>query len=208
MESLARRTFGRMRRWRRRLRGEFFAVWVRLWVGSAGPGILLDGGLRLRHLPHAGWEIGPHAYFGQSVILDIRPKAKFVVGARSKIMHYVVIGAGEGVEIGPDCQIAEFSSIRDADHGVDVGGLISEAPMASRPIRIGANSWIGRGSAVISGAEIGSGVVIGANSVVRTPIGNNSVAVGAPARVVRQRRIPEQERDTGEGQQRNVSPVS
>lgn len=208
MESLARRSFGRARRWRRRLRGEIFAAWVRLWGGSAGPGILLDGGLKLRHLPHSGWEIGGHVYFGERVILDVRPRAKFVVGARSKIMHYVVIGSGEGVEIGPDCQIAEFSSIRDADHGVDVAGLISEAPMASRPIRIGANSWIGRGTAVISGAAIGSGVVIGANSVVRTAIGDDSVAVGAPARVVRQRRIPQQERGRDEGQERNVSPVS
>ncbi|OFI38955.1 hypothetical protein BIU82_16765 [Arthrobacter sp. SW1] len=163
---------------------------MRLWGGSAGHGILADSRLRLRHLPHRGWSIGDGVYLGEGVILDIRPGAVFSVGDRSKLMHYVIIGAGERIEIGADCQIAELSSIRDSDHGVDAAGLISTAPLRSKPIRIGDNSWVGRGAALISGTELGSGVVIGANSVVRSRIPDNSIAVGAPARVVRQRQLP------------------
>lgn len=190
--AFARKAFAKSRRWRRRLRGEALAVWVRLWGGAAGRGILLDSRLRLRHLPHKGWSLGDGIYIGEGVILDIRPGAVFAVGARSKLMHYVIVGAGEGVEIGDDCQIAELTSIRDSDHGVDVAGLISTAPMRTRAIRIGDNSWVGRGSALISGTELGSGVVIGANSVVRSQIPDNSIAVGVPAKVVRQRQVPDE----------------
>ncbi len=64
-------------------------------------------------------------------------------------------------------------------------------PPASRPlysaapVRIGDNVWLGDGVAVLAGADIGDGCVIGANSVVTGPIPPRTVAVGAPARVVR-----------------------
>ena len=38
--------------------------------------------------------------------------------------------------------------------------------MPERPVRIGAGSWLGHGTVVLPGADIGRHVVIGANSVV------------------------------------------
>ena len=38
---------------------------------------------------------------------------------------------------------------------------------------------------ILAGARIGNGCVIGANSVVNSSIPDNSIAVGAPARVVK-----------------------
>lgn len=179
----------KVRRWRRRVRGELFARWVRFWGGTAGARILLDSGLKLRHLPHSGWCIGDDVYFAQGVILDIRSGATFSVGARSKIMHYVIIGSSQRVAIGDDCQIAELSSIRDADHGIDQPGLISKSPLNTLPIEIGNNCWVGRGCALIRGATLGPGAVVGANSVVRSEIPGGSIAVGIPARVVRLRKL-------------------
>ena len=51
---------------------------------------------------------------------------------------------------------------------------------------IGKNSWIGSGAIILPGSKIGDHVVIGANSVVTGEIPSYSVAVGSPARVVRQ----------------------
>ncbi|MEM9519796.1 MAG: acyltransferase [Actinomycetota bacterium] len=53
------------------------------------------------------------------------------------------------------------------------------------PVTIGAGSWLGQNVVVMPGATIGAGAVIGANSVVRGDIPPRTVAVGAPARVVR-----------------------
>jgi acetyltransferase-like isoleucine patch superfamily enzyme len=57
-------------------------------------------------------------------------------------------------------------------------------------VSIGDNSWIGHGTVILPGSEIGRHVVIGANSVVTGKIPDYCVAVGSPAKVIRQY-IPE-----------------
>lgn len=65
-----------------------------------------------------------------------------------------------------------------------------EIPIMDQPIkfkkavRIGSGSWLGENVCVI-GACVGKNSVIGANSVVTKDIPNFSLAVGAPARVVK-----------------------
>ena len=54
-------------------------------------------------------------------------------------------------------------------------------------VTIGHDVWIGHGAIVLPGRRIGTGAVIGAGSVVTKDIPAYAVAVGNPARVVRQR---------------------
>jgi maltose O-acetyltransferase len=56
----------------------------------------------------------------------------------------------------------------------------------AEPITIGDDCWIGGGTVICPGVTIGSGCVIGAGSVVTRDIPDNSLAVGNPARVIRQ----------------------
>ena len=51
---------------------------------------------------------------------------------------------------------------------------------------IGEGSWIGTNAVIIGNVRIGKHSVIGANAVVTKDIPDYSVAVGIPARVVRQ----------------------
>ena len=51
---------------------------------------------------------------------------------------------------------------------------------------IGDGSWLGYGTVVLPGANIGKHVAVGANSVVAGTLPDYSVAVGSPARVVKQ----------------------
>lgn len=53
------------------------------------------------------------------------------------------------------------------------------------PVRIGRGSWIGQNVVVMPGVTIGELAVIGANSVVTRDVPARTVAVGAPARVVK-----------------------
>jgi maltose O-acetyltransferase len=57
---------------------------------------------------------------------------------------------------------------------------------AARPITIGDNVWVGGGVIVCPGVTIGDNSVIGAGSVVTRDIPANVVAVGNPARVLRE----------------------
>ena len=63
---------------------------------------------------------------------------------------------------------------------------ISCQSMPERPVRIGAGSWLGHGTVVLPGADIGRHVVVGANSVVTGCLPDHCVAAGNPARVVKQ----------------------
>jgi serine acetyltransferase len=53
-------------------------------------------------------------------------------------------------------------------------------------VNLANNVWIGDGAIVCKGVTIGKNSVIGAGSVVASDIPGNSIAVGNPARVVKQ----------------------
>ena len=103
-----------------------------------------------------------------------------------------LIGRGSGVvghfaiHIGDDVWTGHHVYITDQNHGYeDVSRPISAQAQPERPVKIGDGSWIGAGSMILPGATIGRHVTIGANSVVTGEIPDWSVAVGAPARVIR-----------------------
>jgi acetyltransferase-like isoleucine patch superfamily enzyme len=54
-------------------------------------------------------------------------------------------------------------------------------------VRIGPDCWLGTKVSVLRGTRIGRGTVLGAHAVARGEIPEYSIAVGAPARVVRDR---------------------
>jgi acetyltransferase-like isoleucine patch superfamily enzyme len=77
--------------------------------------------------------------------------------------------------------------ITDQNHGYERVDLpISMQTQPENPVVIGDGSWIGAGSVILPGARIGKHVAIGANSVVNGEIPDFSVAVGSPAKVVKQ----------------------
>lgn len=103
-----------------------------------------------------------------------------------------LIGKGSGIvghyriEIGDDVWTGHHVYITDQNHGYDdVTMPIGQQTQPERAVRIGNGSWLGFGTVVLPGADIGEHVTIGANSVVSGTIPPFSVAVGAPARVIR-----------------------
>lgn len=67
----------------------------------------------------------------------------------------------------------------------DIGTPIHKQPIKQiGTVRIGEGSWLGENVCVI-GANIGKHCTIGANSVVTHDIPDYSVAVGAPAKVIK-----------------------
>jgi phosphonate metabolism protein (transferase hexapeptide repeat family) len=58
---------------------------------------------------------------------------------------------------------------------------------AGQRITIGHDTWIGHGAVIMPGVKIGNGASIGANAVVTRDVADFAIAVGVPARTIRQR---------------------
>jgi maltose O-acetyltransferase len=91
------------------------------------------------------------------------------------ILDVVEVTIGDRAQIGPGVQIYAADHPRDAPtrrSGVEFG----------RPVRIGADAWIGGGAILLPGVTIGEGAMIGAGSVVTRDVPAGATVVGNPAR--------------------------
>lgn len=84
------------------------------------------------------------------------------------------------IEIGEDTIVASNVVIRDND-AHDLEGTI-----ACKPIFIGNHVWIGQNAIILKGVHIGNGAIIGAGAVVTKDIPDGCLAVGNPARIIRE----------------------
>lgn len=89
------------------------------------------------------------------------------------------------ITIGADCQIGPNVQLLTATHPLDPVPRRDKLE-AGEPITIGDNVWLGGGVIVCPGVTIGENSVIGAGAVVTRDIPANVVAVGNPARVIRE----------------------
>lgn len=89
------------------------------------------------------------------------------------------------VTFGDDCFVGPNVSIYTACHSTNPMERNTRQEWA-KPVTIGNNVWIGGSVTILAGVTIGDNCTIGAGSVVTRDIPANSVAVGNPARVVKQ----------------------
>lgn len=95
------------------------------------------------------------------------------------------------ITMGDSVRIAPNVSIIAMNHGTENPDVpIMKQPCTEKGITIGDDVWIGAGSIVLDGVTIGSHSVIGAGSVVTKDVPPYSVAVGNPAKVVKNRQCP------------------
>ena len=90
---------------------------------------------------------------------------------------------GDGAEFGPGVLI------HTANHEMDDAyrPATEQGWRDDGPLEIGRNCWIGMGAIILPGVTIGEACVVGAGSVVVGDLPPFTVAVGNPARVVRER---------------------
>jgi len=137
----------------------------------------MDIGARTWIMASAWLEIGSPAFERAEPVLRI--------GNDVSIRHHFTASAAESVVIEDEVLIAAYVSIFDSDHTLGEHGNPVWQPQVTAPVRIGRGSWLGERVTVLRGADIGEGCIVGAHSVVKGRIPDHSLAVGAPARVVR-----------------------
>lgn len=89
------------------------------------------------------------------------------------------------VTIGDDVQIGPNVQLLTATHPLEAGPR-REKWEAAEPIVIGDNVWLGGGVIVCPGVTIGADTVVGAGAVVTKDLPAGVLAVGSPARVIRE----------------------
>lgn len=107
------------------------------------------------------------------------------IGARTFINYGAVMLDVAEIRIGEDVQVGPNVQFLTPTHPVEPEPRRQKYE-AAKPIRIGDNVWLGGGVIVLPGVTIGENTVVGAGAVVTKDLPANVVAVGNPARVIRQ----------------------
>jgi acetyltransferase-like isoleucine patch superfamily enzyme len=135
--------------------------------------------------------IGNDVFVGPGSWLQTIPgtdgTATLALGDNTSIAGSVVISAVASVTLGRGVLLARNVYISDHSHAYDRRDIpiMNQGVDSVSPVHIGDGTWLGQGVVVLPGVTIGRGSVVGANSVVTSSIPERSLAVGAPARVVR-----------------------
>ena len=136
---------------------------------TLGDNVILQRGAQLLNYAGEGISIGRDTTIGRNSIL---------------------FGHG-GLDMGEGCLVGPCCSFIPANHRFDDTALnIKQQGDTRKGIVVGNNVWFGAHAVVLDGISIGDNCIIGAGSVVTRAIPPNSVAVGAPVRVIKTRSEP------------------
>lgn len=200
----------RRRWWRRRflvrLRWEAWLAGTDLRVDVAKD-LYVEPGTRFQMAPGpAALEIGPRCRLLSGTLLRLR--GELLVGPGCEIRQDVSINVkgrltltgrnviGKGAMLHADADmlwewgacVADYVTVLDTHHELD-GSLVQmlDQGVTAMPITLGAASFIGSKASVMPGVRIGRAAVVGAGSVVTRDVPDGAIAVGIPAKVIKQR---------------------
>jgi carbonic anhydrase/acetyltransferase-like protein (isoleucine patch superfamily) len=173
-----------------RLRAKVFSVLISGAFSRFGEKSVLQFPIRLSGEDRI--EIGARVFVGSNSWLQTLPDGKnttpaLFIGDGTSIAGACVISAVRQVVLEENVLLARNVYISDHIHRYsdDAEPILAQGTDKIAPVVIRRNSWLGQNVVVCPGVTIGVGAVIGANSVVNTDIPDRSVAVGAPAKVVK-----------------------
>ncbi len=191
-------TYGRSQ-WLIRKKNQLYTIWIRNFIGEVGEmsyfqyPVRLQGGGQKRIRIGSRTSILAYSILGCWVRYgkDEQYEPEIIIGNDCNIGEFCHITAINKITIGDGLLTGRFVYIGDNAHG----GLSWEEaniPPAKRhltskgEIMIGRNVWIGDKVTILGGVTIGDNVIIGAGSIVTHDIPSNSMAAGAPAKIVKQ----------------------
>lgn len=121
-----------------------------------------------------GVKIGRNAFIGEEVFIDA--------------LYPEMIHIEDGAMLGARCIVIAHK--RDLTK-YKKGMWIRNCPHVVKPVRIGKGANVGMGTVILPGVTIGKGAIIGAGAVVSQDVPDYTVAVGVPAKVIKE--IPKSE---------------
>lgn len=187
-------------------------LWMKLWISSsgavfvgrravvhhgylvrAGKNLILEEGVYINALSERGVNLGDNVTIAKYAILTctgvIAEKGTGIsIGNHSAIGAQSFLAGQGGIAIGNDVIMGPQVRIFSENHNyADTTKPIRKQGQTRKGVSIGNNCWIGAGVTILDGVSIGDGCVIAAGSLVAKSIPENSVAMGVPASIVKQR---------------------
>ena len=137
---------------------------------------------------YSGLILGDHCFLDHYAYIKCQGASGIKIGNGTYIGPFTQIISVGPISIGENCLIAGQCFIVSGDHPTDGTGPINKTVKPANGITIGNGCWIGANVKIVDGVKIGNGVVIGAGSVVTRNIPDNTIAVGCPAHVIKERK--------------------
>ncbi|MEH1801259.1 acyltransferase [Nostoc sp.] len=155
-----------------------------------GSGVYIFKGVRMDARGHKNNRIhlGDRVAIERNVDIGSLEDTSIYIDEDTFIAPNVSIEGPGDIRIGKHCLIAAHSGIYANNHNfTDPMEPIKYQGVTRQGIVIEDDCWLGHGVTVLDGVTIGKGSVIGAGAVVNRDIPPFSVAVGIPARVIKNR---------------------
>ena len=130
-------------------------------------------------------EIGEDARIREQVYVGgpQLPESRFALGDRTIVLQMAFINPTKPVVIGNDTGIGGHCLIFTHSAWLNV---LDGFPVTYQGVTLGNSVWLPWRIFVMPGTTIGDGTVIGANSLVQGTIPPHSLAVGSPAKIIRE----------------------
>lgn len=174
-------------------RGLCLTLWLRANGCEVGAGLKCKAFPHFRHVPHRAIKIGRNVTLGKRITF-VAQSGFITLGDGVNLTQDIIIASACRIDIGAHTLVAEYVSIRDSSHSIDLGQTISRQPVTSSPTIIGQDVWLGAGARILKGSTVPDGCVIGANSTVleKSKLKPNHIYVGSPVRQSKARPQPKQ----------------
>lgn len=186
----------------RRVRWGLGGVWARMVLRSYGvefgpglklgsaPVIRLDktGSIRLGRNVIIANELAenPAGISHRTALCAHKPGAKLVIGDNVGISG-AVLHAWNSIEVGDRVMIGAAALIYDSDFhplNAEDRSRLDDSKVATAPVVIGPDVWIGARAMVLKGVTIGRGAIVAAGAVVTKDVPAGAIVGGVPAKVV------------------------
>lgn len=164
----------------------------RLWVKwilnpfkhKRGKGSVIQHRTRMDVFPYHKFELGDCSLIEDfstvnNAVGDVLIGNKTIIGIGSTLIGPIIIGS--------DVMIAQNVVISALNHGYEEVSISpSHQKIICKEVLISDRVWIGANSVITAGVKLGKHSIIGAGSIVTKDVPDYSVAVGNPAKVVKQ----------------------
>ena len=163
-------------------------IWVKWFLNpfkhKRGKGSKIRKRTRIDVLPFNNFSLGANSTIEDFSTIN-NGVGEVIIGDRSRIgMSNVIIGP---VYIGNDVILAQNIVMSGLNHGYeDVNIAPKYQKVTTSPIHIEDEVWIGANVSIVAGVTIGKHSVIAAGSVVTKNVPPFAIAVGNPARIIKQ----------------------
>jgi len=163
-------------------------LWIKLFVNpfkhKRGSGSIIRWRTRLDVFPYNKFDMGINAVIEDFATIN-NGVGDVIIGNQSIVgLGNVIIGP---VTIGNDVMLAQNIVLSGLNHGFeDVKVSPRKQKETCKQIIVSDDVWIGANAVITAGVTLGKHCIIGAGSVVTKDVPEYSVAVGNPARVIKQ----------------------